>query len=111
MCRRLADDPRVGALAPDLDWDFPLRLLGGLHYLVLGGEAAWGDLDTALERHASFLARWTATQEVQTNEVQRSWALVPALLSLADGRPLDLLVPGPVWSLIRERRLYGFGSP
>ena len=29
LCRRLADDPRVGALAPDLDWDLPLRLLGG----------------------------------------------------------------------------------
>lgn len=30
---------------------------------------------------------------------------------VADGRPLDLLVPPGVWSLIRERRLYGFRSP
>ena len=29
---------------------------------------------------------------------------------VADGRPLDLLVPPGVWSCIRERRLYGFGS-
>ena len=36
-----------------------------------------------------------AEQEVQTNEVQRSWALLPAFLSLADGRPLDLLELGP----------------
>ena len=27
-----------------------------------------------------------------------------------DGRPLDLLVAPGVWSLIRDRRLYGFGS-
>ena len=30
---------------------------------------------------------------------------------VADGRPLDLLVPAGVWSVIRDRRLYGFGSP
>jgi len=29
---------------------------------------------------------------------------------VADGRPLDLLVPAEVWSVIRDRRLYGFGS-
>ncbi len=27
LCRRLADDPRVGDIAPDLAWDLPLRLL------------------------------------------------------------------------------------
>jgi nicotinate-nucleotide adenylyltransferase len=29
---------------------------------------------------------------------------------VADGRPLDVLVPAGVWSVIRDRRLYGFGS-
>lgn len=29
---------------------------------------------------------------------------------VADGRPLDLLVPAGVWSVIRDRRLYGFRS-
>ena len=29
---------------------------------------------------------------------------------VADGRPLDLLVPPGVWSVIQDRRLYGFGS-
>jgi len=29
---------------------------------------------------------------------------------VADGRPLDLLVTPAVWSCIRDRRLYGFGS-
>ena len=42
LCRRFADDERVAAIAPDLRWDFPLRLLGALHYLVLGGEALVG---------------------------------------------------------------------
>lgn len=117
MCRRLAEDPRVGALAPDLDWDFPLRLLAGLHFLVLGGEASWDDLDTALERHAAFLTRWSAEQEVQTNEVQRSWALVPAFLSVYDGRPFDLLELGPsaglnlLWDRYTHRYSTGsFGS-
>jgi hypothetical protein len=32
---------------------------------------------------------------VQTNEVQRSWSLVPAFLFVADGRPFDLLELGP----------------
>jgi hypothetical protein len=102
-------DPRVDDIAPDLSWDLPLRLLSGLHYLVLGGEASWDDVDEALDRHAAFLARWTNEQEVQTNEVQRSWALLPAFLSVSDGRPLDLLELGPsaglnlVWDHYRYR--------
>jgi hypothetical protein len=95
LCRRLAVDPRVGALAPDLDWDFPLRLLGALHYLVLAGDATWDDVEAALDEHAAFLTRFTAEQDVQTNEVQRAWALLPAFLDVADGRPLELLELGP----------------
>ena len=32
---------------------------------------------------------------MQTNEVQRAWALLPAFLSVADDRPFDLLELGP----------------
>jgi hypothetical protein len=109
VCRRLADDPRVGGIAPDLDWDFPLRLLGGLHYLVLRGEASWDDLDAALDTHTAFLASWSAEQDVQTNEVQRAWALLPAFLSVANGRPFDVVELGPsaglnlVWDQYRYR--------
>ena len=89
-----------------------MRLLGGLHYLVLGGEASWDSLDTALERHGPFLRRWCAEQEVQTNEVQRSWALLPAFLSLDDGRPLDLLELGPSagLNLLWDRYAYRYSS-
>lgn len=112
VCRQLAGDPRVAGVAPDLEWDLPLRLLGGLHYLVLGGEAAWDSLDVALERHAQFLRRWCSEQEVQTNEVQRSWALLPAFLSLDDGRPFDLLELGPSagLNLLWDRYAYAYSS-
>jgi hypothetical protein len=99
-------------VAPDLEWDLPLRLLGGLHYLVLGGEASWDDRPAALERHAQFLRRWCSEQEVQTNEVQRSWALLPAFLSLADGRPFDLLELGPSagLNLLWDRYAYRYST-
>jgi hypothetical protein len=113
LCRRLAEHPRVGDIAPDLSWDLPLRFLGGLHYLVLAGKASWDDLDAALEEHSAFLARWAAEQDVQTNEVQRSWGLLPGFLSVADGRPFDLLELGPsgglnlVWDHYRYRYSVG----
>jgi hypothetical protein len=112
VCRELAVDVRVAGVAPDLEWDLPLRLLGGLHYLVLGDEAAWDELDLALERHAQFLRRWCSEQEVQTNEVQRSWALLPAFLSLEDGRPFDLLELGPSagLNLLWDRYAYRYSS-
>jgi hypothetical protein len=109
VCRRLAEDPRVDDIAPDLGWDLPLRLLAGLHYLVLAGDASWDDLDAALDDRAEPLAKWCAEQEVQTNEVQRSLALVPAFLFVADDRPFDLLELGPsaglnlLWDRYRHR--------
>jgi hypothetical protein len=90
-------------------WDFPLRLLGGLHYLVLAGLASWDDIGVALVEHRAFLTRWTEEQDVQTNEVQRSWALLPGFLAIADGPPLDLLELGPsgglnlMWDRYRYR--------
>jgi hypothetical protein len=49
---------------------------------VLAGEASWAEVDRALDERAEFLARFAAEQRVQTNEVGRAWALLPALLSL-----------------------------
>ncbi|MGZ4338981.1 MAG: DUF2332 domain-containing protein [Gaiellaceae bacterium] len=112
VCRRLAEDPRVGDVAPDLSWDVPLRFLGGLHYLVLGGDASWDCIEAAMDGHAEFLRHWCAEQDVQTNEVQRSWGVLPAFLWLADRRPFDLLELGPSagLNLLWDRYRYRYSS-
>ncbi|MGN6798594.1 MAG: DUF2332 family protein, partial [Gaiellaceae bacterium] len=70
------------------------------------------ELDLALERQGVFLRRWCTEQEVQTNEVQRSWALLPAFLSLDDGRPFDLLELGPSagLNLLWDRYAYRYAT-
>jgi hypothetical protein len=49
---------------------------------------------------------------VQTNEVQRSWALLPGFLTVADGRPLDLLELGPSagLNLMWDRYAYRYST-
>jgi hypothetical protein len=49
---------------------------------------------------------------VQTNEVQRAWALLPAFLTLTDGRPLDLLELGPSagLNLVWDRYAYRYSN-
>lgn len=76
---------------------------------MLAGLASFDDLDGAFASHGEFIRRFTAEQNVQTNEVQRSWALLPAFLTVADERPLDLLELGPsaglnlLWDRYRYR--------
>jgi hypothetical protein len=70
------------------DWPKPLELLGGLHYLVLGGKASWDD---PLEDHREFLTRFVSDQNVQTNEVLRSWILVPLFLRIAQRTGAEVL--------------------
>ena len=68
------------ALVGELAWNAPLRLLGGLHALVLTGRASWDELDAALAHpELPQLAR----RPVQTNEVRRSWTLLPCFLEVA----------------------------
>ena len=82
----------------------PLRLFGGVHYLELAGiepyalSGDWPDFRSALESQREFLARFVRDQAVQTNEVQRCYALLPAFLSLAQesgAETLDLVELGP----------------
>src|SRR5581483_8184306 len=93
LCRRFADDPVAERIVARHDGARrALALLGGLHYLVLAGEAAWDD---PLDRHEAFLSDYVARQGVQTNEVQRSWVLLPLFLHAAGSvEPVDVVELG-----------------
>jgi hypothetical protein len=97
----------VAAIAPDLRWDFPLRLLGGMHYLVLGGEGSWDDVDGMLDGRAEFLARFAAEQPVQTNEVARARPLLRGLAAVGRER-IDLLELGTAAGLLLYLDRYGY---
>ena len=79
---------------------------------MLAHRASWDDIGDALDRHAAFLARWSAEQDVQTNEVQRAWGLLPAFLFVAGGKPFDLLELGPSagLNLLWDRYTYRYST-
>jgi hypothetical protein len=73
-------------------------VLGGLHHLSLAdGIDPWSSLREVLVEQREFLRRFVSEQDVQTNEVGRCFALLPAFLELAraGARRLDLLELGP----------------
>jgi len=92
-----------------------LALLAGLHYLVLGDEASWGD---PLEEHEEPLREWMASYTVQTNEVQRSWVLLPLFLRAMRGAgPVHVVELGAsaglnlVWDRYRYEYVAGSWGP
>ena len=116
LWRELADDTRVAAVVgPDPAWDAPLRLMAGIHYLALTGEAAWERIGDVLVEHRAFLREWVATRGVQTNEVQRCWSLLPCFLEAvrrtgADTFDLVELGPSAGLNLAWDRYGYSFGN-
>jgi hypothetical protein len=103
----------------ELRWDVPLRLFGGVHYLELSGvepyalSGEWEDFRRALVEQKGFLARFVQEQGVQTNEVQRCFALLPAFLTLAresGACALDLVELGPSagLNLLWDRYAYAY---
>jgi hypothetical protein len=98
-------------------WDAGLRLLGGLHHLVLTGRASWDEVGDALVGERDFLRRFVSEQRVQTNEVQRCWALLPCFLEAArrlDASTVDLVELGTSAGLLlfwdRYRYRYEAGA-
>lgn len=117
LARRCASEPLVGELVEEPSWDVPLRLFGGVHYLELAGiepyalSGEWADFRGALESQRDFLARFVREQGVQTNEVQRCFALLPAFLALAGDHgaaTLDLVELGPAAGLNLLWDRYGY---
>ena len=96
----------------ELAWDAPLRLLGALHALVLTGRASWDDLDAALEHPE--LPR-LAARPIQTNEVRRSWVLLPCFLAVArrtGAQTIDLIELGSSagFNLLWDRYRYSYDA-
>jgi hypothetical protein len=116
LARRYADDPLVAELVGDHKprWEAPLRLFGAVHYLELSGVVRypWPKFHGVLESQRDWVTRFIAEQPVQTNEVQRCWGLLPAFLSVARDRPLDLIELGPSGglNLFWDRHRYRYGD-
>lgn len=113
MCRRLATDDAVRPIVRDVRWDTPIRLLGGLHWLALAdGLDPWQSTHEVLVEKREWLARFVAEQGVQTNEVGRCFALLPAFLELGRlcgrARRLDLVELGPSAGLNLVFDRYGY---
>lgn len=105
MCRRFASDPAAAEIGGT-----PLQLLAGLHYLVLGGELSWDDVD--LEAHAEFLRSFVGAHGVQTNEVQRSWVLLPLFLHAVGSAEVHVVELGASagLNLVWDRWRYGYAA-
>jgi hypothetical protein len=108
----LAAEPVVTEVIDDVRWDRPLQLLAGLHYLALSeGIDPWTDPAAVIEERRDWLRDFIRNQSVQTNEVQRSWVLLPCFLEVARRtgvETLDLIEVGPSAGLNLVWDRYGY---
>jgi hypothetical protein len=94
----------------------PLRLFGGAHYLVLAGRAEpywpcddpWPPFRALLEAHRDWLRAFVSQQAVQTNEVRRSWVLLPGILAAGPDETVDVVELGPSAGLNLVFERYGY---
>jgi hypothetical protein len=102
---RCAEDPLARSFVPDdAPWNAPHRLMSAVQLLILRGVVSdyrghpdpWEAFRTTLDAHHEWISEFVARQNIQTNEAQRSFVLLPIFLSIARiaGTPLDLLELG-----------------
>ncbi|MDQ3867906.1 MAG: DUF2332 domain-containing protein [Actinomycetota bacterium] len=122
LAREHADDRLLVEIADGHKplWEVPLKVFAGVHFLALAGRARdpWSRFRDILAAEREWLREFVRRQPIQTNEVQRSWALLPAFLTVADERPLDLVELGSsaglnlFWDRYRYRYAgVAWGSP
>jgi hypothetical protein len=129
ICHAVADDgPTLDLVdaCPAPAGHMPNVLLGAVHFLLLGGldhplAAVYAGRSMAdpaplfldvCRTHADEIAELLATRHTNTNEVGRSAFIGPALLAVADGRPLGLVDVGcsAGLNLRCDRYLLDYGS-
>jgi hypothetical protein len=121
LAGRCAEEPLAARLGAPPTFRLALALFAGVHYLALAGELPafprrWEAFRAVLAERRDWLSRWVREQPVQTNEVQRCWALLPGFLAavraLAWEGALDLVELGPSagLNLLWDRYGYRYGD-
>ena len=96
---RAARDPIALSLIPAKpSWDVPHRLVAAVRWLVFDGQAEdfegaadpWAAFRTTLAANGPWIANFVREQPVQTNVVQRCWALLPLFLTVARAVPVPM---------------------
>lgn len=128
LMRRCGADPAIHALlSADAGWDAPHRLFAAVDWLVDIGRARryrdaaepWAAFRDICLREGDWIRDFVRRQPVQTNEVQRCFALLPIFLVLAreHALPLDLVELGAsaglnlLWDRYRYRYRAGSWGP
>ncbi|MBD0330412.1 MAG: DUF2332 domain-containing protein [Thermoleophilia bacterium] len=123
LVRRCAADPELLSLVPAAPaWDVPHRMLAAVEYLILAGEAedyrsaddGWASFRSTVAARRAWVEAFVRERTVQTNEPQRSWALLPLFLTVARAAAarLDVVELGASagLNLLWDRYRYGYAA-